>query len=341
VHYLDQPRAVKRLLTQVDAFWGEVAGEAMIKERSPRNPRAVGAVLAEMFLVLRSARENMTYDSEYKDDVRRRSGVGSAEFFDRYIQLGMLANDLPDKLVATAIVPILGQHYLRACDQQSGLFGSAGGHQMRGLARRILDRCDGPEGVELLTDLTRHGPSSLRLASDIVRGAKSSDDDRDVVRPWLDAAADVVAEALEAELRGAAGKRLNESPEITGQLYAYRHLVGDETARALLWELLEGPVWTLEELLGSLIPVGTSSNGRRTWQSMGDFYSGDVEAFLGLDRVIEQLGPALDGPSKDWSSVHELQDAEADLPARTVYAFASLRRLRDERARGTQTPADS
>jgi hypothetical protein len=111
---------------------------------------------------------------------------------------------------------------------------------MRGLARRILDRCDGPEGVELLTDLTRHGPSSLRLASDIVRGAKSSDDDRDVVRPWLDAAADVVAEALEAELRGAAGKRLNESPEITGQLYAYRHLVGDETARALLWELLEG-----------------------------------------------------------------------------------------------------
>ena len=67
---------------------------------------------------------------------------------------------------------------------------------------------------------------------------------------------------------------------------------------------------------------------------MGDFYSGDVEAFLGLDRVIEQLGPALDGPSKDWSSVHELQDAEADLPARTVYAFASLRRLRDERARG-------
>lgn len=277
VHYLDQPRAVKRLLTQVDAFWGEVAGEVdfvdfllvtflrtfekatfdlvvdhraellgehldfaltqeshstrwerwqtMIKERSPRNPRAVGAVMAEMFLVLRSARENMTYGSEYKDDVRRRSGIGSAEFFDRYIQLGVPANDLPDKLVAAAIgqlrsgdtgpeleelhgwfekdasktarkidrideldplpaaaiIPILGQHYLNAWDQQSGPFGSAGGHQIRGLARRILDRCDGTDGVALLTDLTRHGPSSLRLASDIVRRAKSSDDNRDLV----------------------------------------------------------------------------------------------------------------------------------------------------------------
>lgn len=437
VHYLDQPRAVKRLLTQVDAFWGEVAGEvdfvdfllvtflrtfekasfdlvvehraellgehldfaltkeshstrwerwqAMIKERNPRDPRAIGAVLAEMFLVLRSARENMTYGSEYKDDVRRRSGVGSAEFFDRYIQLGVPANDLPDKLVAAAIaqlrsghsgpeleelhawfekdasktarkidrideldplpaaaiVPILGQHYLQAWDQQSGLFGSAGGHQMRGLARRILDRCDGTDGVQLLTDLTRHGPSSLRLASDIVRRAKSSDDDQDVVRPWLDAGADIVASALEAELREAAGKRLHESPEITDQLYAYRHLVGDEKTRAFLWQLLEGSRWTLEELLGSLIPVGTSSNGRRTWQSMGDFSSGDVDAFLGLDRVIEQLGPTLDGASTDWSSVQELHDAEANLPGRTAYALASLRLIRDERSRGTHTPADS
>lgn len=74
---------------------------------------------------------------------------------------------------------------------------------------------------------------------------------------------------------------------------------------------------------------------------MGDFSSGDVEAFLGLDRVIEQLGPTLDDGSTDWNYVHELQDAEADLPGRTAYALASLRRIRDERATGTQPPADS
>jgi len=95
---------------------------------------------------------------------------------------------------------------------------------MRGLARRIMDRCNGPEGVELLTNLTHGGPSSFRLASDILRRAKSSDDGQDISRPWLDKAADVITQALEAHLREAAGKPLEESPDITGELCAYRHL---------------------------------------------------------------------------------------------------------------------
>lgn len=436
VHYLDQPRAVKRLLTQIDAFWGEVAEEVdfvdfllvtflrtfekasfdliverrvellgetldyelrneshqrrwerwqeLIEGRHARNPQAVGALLSEMFLVLRSARENMTYDDGYKEDLRRRRGVGSAEYFDRYIQLGVPAADLPDKLVAAAaaqlrsgragpeleelegwfekdasktvrkiarideldplpaakILPILGRHYLQAWDQQSGIFGSAGGHQMRGLGRRVMDRCSGPEGVELLTNLAHRGLSSLRLASDIVRRAKSSDDEQGSSPPWLDGATDVVAQELQEHLRDAATKPLEGSPEITGQLYAYRHLAGDEAARALLWELLASPSWTLEDLLGSLIPVGTSSNGRRTWQSMGDFSSGDVEVFLGIDRVLQELGPVLDGPREDWGAVRELQDTRADLPARTAYALASLRRIRDERRDVPQSQAE-
>jgi len=157
VHYLDQPRAVKRLLTQVDAFWGEVAGvnfvdfllvtflrtfekasfdlvverraellgetlayefrneshrhrwerwQALIEARHPRNPEAVGALLPQMFLVLRSARENMTYGDEYKDENRRQCGIGSAEYFDRHIQVGVPAGDLPDKLVAVAVAQL-------------------------------------------------------------------------------------------------------------------------------------------------------------------------------------------------------------------------------------------
>ena len=437
VHYLDQPRAVKRLLTQIDAFWGEVAEEvdfvdyllvtflrtfekasfdlvverraellgetldyelrneshgrrwerwqALIEDRRPRNPQAVGALLSEMFLVLRSARENMTYDDGYKEDIRRRRGIGSAEYFDRYVQLGVPAGDLPDKLVAAAAAQlrngrpgpeleelerwfekdasrtarkiarideldplpaattllILGRHYLQAWDQQSGIFGSAGGHQMRGLGCRIMDRCGGPDGVELLTNLARSGPSSLRLASDIVRRAKSSDDEQGTSRPWLDEAADVIAQALKAHLRETADKPLERSPDVAGQMYAYRHLAGDGAARALLWELLESPHWTLEDLLGSLIPVGTASNGRRTWQSMGDFSGGDVEVFLGIDRVLQELGSALDGPSEDWGSVRELQDAEADLPARTAYALASLRRIREERREAAQSHAEA
>lgn len=437
VDYLDQPRAVKRLLTQVDAFWGEVADEVdfvdfllitflrtfekatfdlvverraellgetldyglskeghahrwerwqgLVEDRHPRHPKAIGVLLSEMFLVLRSARENMTYGDDYKEDIRRRCGIGSAEFFDRYIQLGVPAGDLPDKLVAAAaaqlrcgvpgpeleeleswfekdaskttrkiarideldplpaatILPVLGRHYLQAWDQQSGIFGSAGGYQMRGLGRRVMDRCNGPDGVELLTDLARADPSSLRLASDIVRRAKSADDDQEIARPWLDEAADVIAQALETHLRAAANKPLEETPDLAGKLYAYRHLAGDEAARKLLWELLESPHWTLEGLLGSLIPVGTSSNGRRTWESMGDFSTGDVEAFLGIDRVLEELGAALDGQPEDSGTVRALQDAQADLPARTAYALASLRRIRAERHETAQAEAPS
>lgn len=444
VHYLDQPRAVKRLLTQVDAFWAEVAEEVdfvdyllitflrtfekasfdlvverhaellgesldyglrdenhvnrwkrwreMIQERNPRNPQAIAALLSEMFVPLRSARENMTYGDGYKEDIRRRYGIGSAEYFDRYVQLGVPAGDLPDKLVAAAAIqlrngsagpelesieswlerdalrtvrkltridelaplpapttlPLLGRHYVQAWEQQSGIFGSAGGHSIRLLGCRIMDRCGGPDGVSLLKDLAHADPSSLRLASDIVRLAKSSDDD--ISRPWVDEGGDAIVPVLQTHLRGAAAKPLEDTPGLVDHLYAYRHLAGDGPARQLMWELLKGPSWTLEDLLGTLIPVGTATNGQRTWQSMGDFSLGDIDAFLGIDRVLQELGPALDESNDGGSSVRQLHTAGADLPARGAYALAVLRRIREERdqaaqpnttAEGTQESATS
>jgi hypothetical protein len=435
VHYLDQPRAVKRLLTQVDAFWeglaeevdfvdfllitflrtfekasfdliverrAELLGEThtyelhkeshesrwerwqgLVETRHPRDAQAVGALLSELFLVLRSAKENTTYDGAYRNDVRARCGIDSAEFFDRYIQLGVPDGDLPNKLVAAAvaqlrsgtrgapieeleswferdaaktvrkvaridevdplppesILPILGRHYLQAWDQRSGLFGSAGGHQMRYLACTLVDRCGETDGVELLTVLAQSGPSSLRLASDIVRRAKSSDENLETPRLWLEEATRTMARILETHLREAAVRPVEESLDLTNQLYAYRHLAGDVAVRQLLWELLGKRHWTLEEVLGSLIGVGTSSNGRGTWQSMGDFSSGDVEAFLGIDRVLQELGPELDHHHADWNSIRKLQGSGVDLPSRTAYALASLRLVREERGETSQPTA--
>lgn len=160
--YLDQPRATKRLLTQVDALWSEVRGEvdfvdflavtflrtfeagcfallvqrrdelleswtsdsreqphkdrwdrwlSELKEAGARNPNAIAASMSEMFLVLRSARENMSYGSSWRPEIARRRGIGSEEYFDRYVQTGVPESDLPDQLVREAVGELrTGEH---------------------------------------------------------------------------------------------------------------------------------------------------------------------------------------------------------------------------------------
>jgi len=74
---------------------------------------------------------------------------------------------------------------------------------------------------------------------------------------------------------------------------------------------------------------------------MGDFSSGDVEVFLGIDRVLQELRSVLDERGQDWDSVRERQHTRADLPARTAYALASLRRIREERRQAAQSQAEA
>lgn len=153
--YLDQPRAIKRLFTQVDALLPDVSDEVdfvdfvlvtflrtfeqrvfdlMVESREEllggsdyvggsetnqdrwrrwtdgiakldaRYPVKLTILLSELFLPLRAARANVLYSNHSFDDVRRRYGVGSAEFFDRYVQVGVPTSDLSERLVGAAVL---------------------------------------------------------------------------------------------------------------------------------------------------------------------------------------------------------------------------------------------
>lgn len=156
--YLDQPRSVKRLFTQVDAMWPDVDGEVdfvdfvlitflrtferrtldlvvthrddvlqsawglgrredppqarwqrwteLIAAVQPRHPSEIASLLAELFLHLRGARDNTTYDGSYHEDIKRRLGVGSSEHFDRYIQIGVPESDLSQSVVRQAVAEL-------------------------------------------------------------------------------------------------------------------------------------------------------------------------------------------------------------------------------------------
>jgi hypothetical protein len=435
--YLDQPRAIKRLFTQVDALWPEVAGEvdfvdfflvtflrtfergvydlvienrnellrgatfslyerrgesngdrwnrwqSFVKSRGARYPSGVALLLSELFLYLRGARENTSYSSDYRDDVRRRRGLDSEEFFDRYTQVGVPASDLSDQLVAAAVAELedpeagpslalieewfqrdaakvtrkldrsdrvrplpartalrlLGEHYLNAMDQKSGFLGMSPDYGMLSLATRICDRGEPDDVLVLLQELVTSGAAGLALAADVVQKATYSDE-QDVDRPWLKQATELVAAAIESHLRAAANVPLDQSPRLVRFMYAYRHLRGVDAARQLNWTLIESSDWDLADFLALLVPIGTSSNGRRTWVSMGEFQVGDVDALLGIDRVLEALPDSGDEPTSDYDLSWERRRAGVTLADRRRYALGVGARIRRERAQAAAADSE-
>jgi energy-coupling factor transporter ATP-binding protein EcfA2 len=430
VSYLDQPRAFKRLFTQVDAHWPEVAGEVdfvdfmlmtflltfergmydavlehrsellgglvsvlqsqkeahnarwtrwvgLANDRRARYPERVLVLLTELFLPLRSARENMTYGSDFMEDVRRRRGVGCEEFFDRYVQIGVPASDLSEGLITEAIddlrrgtsgpgvqqlrdrlgtdasqvirklirrddatalpaaptLDMLADHYLVAMNQKSGSMGLSPDFGFLLLGTQILDRLDISDALHQAQRLVVE-PPGLALVSDIVQRATYGDQQQ----PWVAELTPTVVAALEQHLRHATAIPLPESPRVVRYMFAFKNLTSPEEARELIWALLdESSVWTLEDLLALLVPVGSASNGRRSWASLGDLSVGEVDALLGVDRVLEALPelpgaetaetePDLDGASSEVAMAH-----------RRARAIAALTRVREQRA---QAPVD-
>jgi hypothetical protein len=385
VRYLDQPRATKRLFTQVDALWPEVEGEVdfvdfllitflrtferdvydlviahkdellesptrhlaardephpkrwerwrkiLSEEARPRHPESVLNLLSQLFLYLRSARENMTYSGAFREDVRRRLGVDSEDFFDRYTQVGVPVDDIADKLVSQAvmelrdgqfgpsmqqlegwlerdaakvirklsrideqapipaepILKLLGGRYLSMAEQTSGFLGIPADRLALIFALNVLRR-EHPDsvlsGLEFLSSKSR---SELALAADLVRKAKHAD--TDVYDTWLAGGMRLVSAALEAHLRSASAQPLSDVPDISRFLYAFWDLRGRESSHTLLWELLGTDAWQLDDLLAALVPIGQGSNGRQTWDSMGDLEAGNIDELLGLDRVLQEI----------------------------------------------------
>ncbi|BCJ27943.1 KAP family P-loop NTPase fold protein [Actinocatenispora sera] len=154
--YMIQPRAIKRLFTQLDASWVGVADEVdfvdfmgivflktfersafdlVLRLRSellgetfsyehqketnsdrwtrwinnigrthPRHPESIQNLLADLFPYLRAARDNITFGYSHAEDTIDRRGVASRQFFDRYTQMTVPAQDLPDSVIRSAAV---------------------------------------------------------------------------------------------------------------------------------------------------------------------------------------------------------------------------------------------
>ncbi|NEE12082.1 hypothetical protein G3M58_37205 [Streptomyces sp. SID7499] len=61
------------------------------------------AILAKLFLPLRSALEGMEYGRDWLSDVAKRKGVGHTDYFSRYFFFGVPSDDIPDSVVDAAL----------------------------------------------------------------------------------------------------------------------------------------------------------------------------------------------------------------------------------------------
>jgi hypothetical protein len=113
-----------------------------------------------------------------------------------------------------------------------------------------------------------------------------------------------------------------------------RHVYGTDVVQPFLWGVLErSTAWRLEDLLALLVPVGTASDGRSSWESLGDFNAQSFDSLLGADRVLDELGDTqgTDFPESDW----ERRRQPVTLEVRRRYALAVVARLRRARPSGS------
>lgn len=340
--------------------------QADLAAAGARKPVALGLLLAELFLPIKGARENMSYGHEWGELISARQGVGSAEFFDRYSQLGVPAGDFSDALLARAVedfrmgvssdatealeakmssdanlvvrklsrladgdalppgpvVELLSRRYAEAREQKTGVLGMSPDFMFLSLATRLLDRMASDEAASKLQQVAS-SDSGLELAVDVLRKVDFADE-ADEDRAWPEKSIDAIVALSEDRLKSATRRKLSLSDRwLLGLLFGLKQFRGQDYVQAFVWNqlLAEPSAWVLDDLLGLMVPIGTASDGRSSWESMGDFDPGVVDSLLGLDRVVSALGTRLEGGDLDRESdVDRLERRRAEI------SFESLRR---------------
>jgi hypothetical protein len=348
-----------------------------------RHPEAVAILLSEMFLPLRSARENMNYGSHYSEDIARRKGVGSDEFFDRYTQLGNPPGDISEALVARAIdelvedtdgsavteleellatdanpvvrklsrladagalpaaptLRLLGEHYLEAMEQKTGFMGLSADFGMTLLAVKLLDSLSEHEARTTIEGLCASVSGTALAADALQKIALAEEADQD--HAWRQAALDLVRPAIESHVTAATSHSLSEADAaLVHLLWVLRHVYGSDDVQAFLWPLLDQDnAWTLPDLLALLVPVGSASDGRSSWRSLGDFNAGSFDALLGVERVLNEIGdvPTIEFPESDFDRRRQ----PVTLDVRRTYALAVVSRLKREQEIKSQQAEDA
>jgi hypothetical protein len=98
--------ASKETHQQANERWSRSLRNAGVDESAVDG---VLAVLSQMFLPIRSARDNMEYSDYWMRDIARRQGVGHKDYFDRYFAFGVPEEDIPDSVVRGALAELAAE----------------------------------------------------------------------------------------------------------------------------------------------------------------------------------------------------------------------------------------
>lgn len=340
----------------------------MVKDAGAEAPDLITGLLAELFLVLRGARDNMSYSQSHRDDIRRRFGVDCAEFFDRYVQIGVPEGDVSQAEFMTALASlehnqgakekvrgwlirdatgivgrfqflqeigqlpvhevllVMGDVYEQVSDEMA--ISGSGAYFIRSTARQLALEATADEPLLLTNELATAGGSRLTLAADMLRSERLTSPDAEL----LAQARSLVADQLAARVREAALHPIEDDARLVHDAWCLREFLGAEPTRELLWEVIgSSQIWTLEAFMALMVSVGTTSNGRQSWPSIGELSLGSVDDLLGLERVLAALPENLPQPDPGADLEFDRRRSGVTFADRQRYALLVLARAQASR----------
>lgn len=375
-----QPRRGALTRSGVDAFAGvgqkETHHEARVRWASllensgvaAENVEGVLAILAQMFLPIRSAVQNTEFGGDWFDEIRARRGVGHEDYFDRYFSFGVPSEDIADSVVRKAMSSLAsGEETSATVELRSKLLTDTarvcrklGSEQEQGRAPAVpllvfLAHVYGdlPESGDIFLDPRRF---VQLLASDLLTDV-SADEGRGLLRRMSKGPAGtvLVANVISKVQHGSSTKRGQRSIQwLDDALQETRKLIReylDATTVALesideeTWRLIS--IWRWLEQDDSRAWLRSATEDKSGW-SVSDVLArlvqparmdgvgfppldmADLEPLLGIEFVLESLPPL-----SEAQKLHPSYDLEPSWENRARLARTLLDEERERRSRKT------
>jgi hypothetical protein len=307
------------------------------------------------------------------DTTSRPKCVRSPDYFDRYFQFGIPSSDIPDSEVAKVIAELPGAHgeglekmikvlkknpskiirKIQSIHEEGRIenpidvfsllasiytilpprsgFTDAPDWLIIKLADSLITPLQTDLAVNAVTAATQTTAQLLFAAELTARTMKNGPKGKEW-RHWTEEARARVCEAL---IEKAKESGRSENPDIaTGAKLLQRlmWLESDENdVRSLAWSNVKEGNWNFISLLGSFVSESDSSTGKRTIFGIN---RESLEAILGVEKVVEELGPLLDTEDEDI----DLDDhPEATKENKEKYIIAALKKHKKAGAKTKET----
>jgi predicted KAP-like P-loop ATPase len=164
-----------------------------IKKAGAKHPEKVASLLSLMFLPLLGAKGGYSLSEDYAQDVARRLGIGSPEYFERYIQHGVPRSDVSETLISAFLssISVPGDE-VEALAELETKFDSKSREIMAKLERRLDDGLSPLALRGLLRWVGEHYVAAMDLKS----GFFGASPDFHLLRIGLKVAAELPAEVV-------------------------------------------------------------------------------------------------------------------------------------------------